>query len=191
MFSTVSYQASKEFDPLKELVSSAKKILKESMQLVRYPDEITVDNWKSLYKEIDKSNCELLDSVNKKSGVYAILALNHKKRITLKYIGQTASEYSKQRIRAHLVWRNKITRTGKFTGSKFDEVQAAVVNRSKVYISFVEINPDTLRHYVEESLLKYFSPEWNIQQVPEMNGLHRSLCDWDDYLIEDAPESAA
>lgn len=191
MFSTVSYQASKEFDPLKELVSSAKKILKESMQLVSYPDEITVDNWKSLYKDIDKSNCALLDSVNKKSGVYAILTLNHKNRITLKYIGQTASEYSKQRIRAHLVWRNKITTTGKFTGSKFNEVQAAVVNRRKVYISFVEIKPDALRHYVEESLLKYFSPEWNIQQVPEMNGLHRSLCDWDDHLIEDAPESAA
>jgi hypothetical protein len=67
----------------------------------------------------------------------------------------------KQRIRSHLVWRNKKTKSGKFTGSKFDEVQHHISHGFDIALSFIEIEPESLRHYVEEMVLARSNPEWN------------------------------
>lgn len=191
MFCTVSYHAHKGNDPLKQLVKSARVSLTENMRLVSYPEGLTMANWRSNYKKIDKLNSDLLKAIQDKSGVYAILTFDHRRNIILRYIGKTFSKYSRQRIRAHLIWRNKITKSGKFTGSKFDEVQETVSKNKSVYIAFVEIKPATLRHYVEGILLEYFSPEWNIQEVPKISGRHRTRCNWSNYWTGNEPLSSS
>jgi len=50
----------------------------------------------------------------------------------------------RQRIRSHIVWRNKNTKSGKITGSKFDEVQKITLSGKKLGFSFVEIHPAPL-----------------------------------------------
>jgi hypothetical protein len=150
---------------LKELLSSARKCLNSTKVKFIYPDLFkekgAVDTWKEHYKEIDKANIDVLNNIDKRGGVYAIFAAKPKKEWQLKYIGQTKSESSKQRIRSHLVWRNKKTKSGKSTGSKFDELQRLVVSGHDVALSFVEVSPESLRHYVEEELINKTQPQWN------------------------------
>jgi len=180
MFTSVSYCPVSDDDPLKKMVRDAIGALKEGSQLVQYPDGLTSDTWKSRYPEIDNLNAELLKAVQAKAGVYAILEHNRKGQKILRYIGQTDADGSRQRIRSHIVWRNKDTKSGKYTGSKFDYVQDVVAKGRRVSVSFVELAPSSLRHYVESKLLHHFSPEWNLQDVPSIHGIHQLRCNWDD-----------
>jgi len=84
-----------------------------------------------------------------------------KEKSELKYIGQTKSTGARGRIRSHLVWRNKDTKSGKYTGSKFDEVVDKVTSGKCIYLSFCEISPSSLRHYVEEQLFIGVKNGWN------------------------------
>ena len=84
------------------------------------------------------------------------------KIIELKYVGQTNAKGAKQRIRSHLVWRNKETKSGKYTGSKFDDVVNNVILGKSIYLSFCEISPESLRHYIEEKLFSSVENGWNI-----------------------------
>jgi hypothetical protein len=179
MFQTVPYQHQPEADPLKRLVSAAIEALKGAPQEVCYPTDLDIANWKSRYREIDGLNARILYSIERRAGVYAILTLNFRNKWIVRYIGKTDADGSRQRIRSHVVWRNKDTKSGKYTASKFDDVQSTVVRNGRVAISFVEIEPSSLRHYVEDILLTHFSPEWNCHGVVDALGIHRSRCEWD------------
>lgn len=150
---------------LTTLVNNALCALRKSIKEIQYPQDLrrraNIGMWGRRYKEIDTLNKHVLSTLKEKAGVYVILVAMPNKDWQLKYIGQTNESGSKQRIRSHIVWRNKSTKSGKFTGSKFDEVQHAVIQGSDIAISFVEIAPASLRHYVEEVLIKKKQPEWN------------------------------
>ena len=120
-----------------------------------------IPKWRQNYKEIDRLNEILLDNISRKAGVYSLFTPNEKKQWELLYIGQTQSKTARQRIRSHIVWRNKKTESGKFTGSQFDEVQKIVMSGKELGFSFVEIYPAPLRHYIEENLIEELSPPWN------------------------------
>jgi len=96
-----------------------------------------------------------------KAGVYSIFRLKKNKQWELLYTGQTQSKTARQRIRSHIVWRNKKTTSGKFTGSQFDEVQRIIISGEKLGFSFIEIFPAPLRHYIEEMLIEVLRPPWN------------------------------
>jgi hypothetical protein len=150
-------------------MAQSKYALLNSIQNVHYPKLLRMDGaisyWREHYKEIDSGNKELLDNITNKAGIYALFSLKEKGQWELVYIGQTQSKTSKQRIRSHIVWRNKKTKSGKFTGSQFDGVQEIVMSGKELGFSFVEIYPASLRHYVEENLIEKLNPPWNKQKV--------------------------
>jgi hypothetical protein len=151
---------------LLKLVASAKDHLSKSINKVHYPDdlrdEVSIAEWKDKYKIIDKMNKSLLSNISSKDGVYALYILNGNNNWEIQYVGQTQSKTARQRIRSHIIWRNKNTKSGKITGSKFDEVQEIILSGKKLGFSFVEIHPAPLRHYVEETLIKDLHPLWNL-----------------------------
>lgn len=183
MFKTVKYISAEEFDPLNILLDSALRQLKDSINEFIYPVDLrhsaSNDVWKIRYKEIDKINADIMNAICGKSGVYAILSARPNKGWVLQYIGQAKSSVSKQRIRSHLVWRNKNTKSGRFTGSKFDEVQQALRTGNDIALSFIEISPGSLRHYVEEMLIDKMQPAWNLNgTTAQRQSANRMHCSW-------------
>ncbi len=174
MFRTV---AIREQFTLDALVADVLVALRTSVVETRYSDSLRRPSngglWATDYPEIDKLNESILESLKGRGGVYAILVADPKGAPHLKYSGQTNAAGSKQRIRSHFIWRNKITPSGRFTGSKFDEVQRSVSRKFDIYIAFVEVAPESLRHYVEETLIKKKHPPWNFNGTT-LRGQRRS-----------------
>lgn len=144
---------------------AANNALKSSVREFKYPEALKSKHgamcWKEHTHEIKEINRKILKAVSDRAGVYAILVAKKDEDWTLKYIGQTTSKGSKGRLTSHLVWRNKETKSGKYTGSKFDEIQYAVKSKEKIGLSFVELHPATLRHFIESYLIEKKQPEWN------------------------------
>ena len=161
-FPTSKIKSEKE---LETLVIEVRNNLNDHKVMFNYPEtlkeKIDLGFWEAFYKEIDKLNKDTLDKITKRGGVYAIFEKLSNKKSELKYIGQTDADGSKSRIRSHVVWRNKDTPSGKYTGSKFDEVFQCVTSGKEIYISFCEIDPPSLRHYVEEKLFHTVTNGWN------------------------------
>lgn len=167
MFSDAVYVPPEGQDPLASLCTEAEKALRAKVCQFHYPERLkgracSHAIWKDIYREIDSMNEAILSAVTRKAGVYAILTADPEKDWQLQYLGQVKSSGSKMRMRSHLVWRNSETKSGKFTGSKFDEVQGALKLGQDIGLSFVEIKPASLRHYVEETLIGRFQPAWNL-----------------------------
>ena len=170
-------------DPLEALVHDAVSMLKSHVQWVQYPAELCRrgidEQWRGQFREIDKKNEKLLDGLLSRGGVYALLTASPKDNWTLRYIGQADAKGIRQRVRSHLVWRNKQTASGRYTASKFDEISAAVMAGDHVGFSFVAVEPDSLRHHVESQLLRQFHPEWNFHGTT-LKGqmLSKRHCQW-------------
>ena len=149
---------------LRELLEKSKTALLNSIQIVHYTSSLrgekAISTWSQKYKEIDKLNKELLKHISNKAGVYSFSTSEGRGRKIL-YIGQTQSKTARQRIRSHIVWRNKKTKSGKITGSQFDKVQKIIISGKELSFSFVEIQPAPLRHYIEENLIEELNPPWN------------------------------
>ena len=152
-------------EPLRLLLKQSELALFESVQNVNYPNSLKRDDaiakWSQIYQEIDRLNKDLLANINRKAGVYSLFSSKGKRQWKLLYIGQTQSKTARQRIRSHIVWRNKKTPSGKITGSQFDEVQRIIMSGYELGFSFVEIYPAPLRHYIEENLIGNLNPPWN------------------------------
>lgn len=162
MFQEITISSEKE---LISLTNNVKNELDNCKVTFKYPESLKSqsgqETWSTEYKIIDEINSEVLDSISKKAGVYAIYTKTSHQEPKLKYIGQTDAKGSRSRIRSHLVWRNKNTDSGKYTGSKFDDVASSVTAGFEIQISFCSISPASLRHYVEENLFKYVIDGWN------------------------------
>ncbi|WDP92314.1 MAG: GIY-YIG nuclease family protein [Desulfobacter sp.] len=162
MFETADIKSDEH---LIDLVNSVRTKIKNNIIEVTYPEVLKQRSgkkiWEDLYKEIDSLNEKLLKSIESRGGIYIIFSAKPNEEWELKYIGQVKSTGTRQRIRSHLIWRNKDTKSGKSTGSKFDEVMSKVTKGHDIAFSFVEINPESLRHYVEEILINKCQPSWN------------------------------
>ena len=103
-------------------------------------------------------NSELLKDVSGSTLVYAIHTRENR-TWQLKYIGQTQSKTSRQRIRNHLFKKNYRT------GSQLDHLKADVASNIDIGVSYVQIEPPYMRHPVEEILISKFNQqlEWNKQ----------------------------
>jgi len=152
-------------EPLLRLVSESKEVLRNSIQIVQYPSSFRKKrsgmDWSQKYRETDKLNQELLKNISNKAGVYTLFSRIGEDHWEFLYIGQTQAKTARQRIRSHIVWRNKETESGQFTGSKFDEVQEIIMSGKELGFSFIEVQPASLRHYVEEKLIEEINPLWN------------------------------
>lgn len=102
-------------------------------------------------------NIELLDAYSRKGGVYLISIIESSVWKPI-YLGQTKSTYSRQRLRNHLFKKDKRT------GSVLERIKELPLS-TKVSISFIQIEPEILRHAVEEYLIKQKTEilSWNRQ----------------------------
>jgi hypothetical protein len=177
MFKILKYE---EYEQLYKFVSEAERLLKGSVQTVNYPVELKIDGaiskWRHKYKEIDTANQNLFENISDKAGVYTLSTLDKDNNWEILYIGETQSKTAKQRIRSHIVWRNKETKSGKITGSQFDQVQTIIMAGKDLGFSFVEIQPAAMRHYIEENLIEKINPPWNKHKKLKniTTSLHRS-----------------
>ena len=119
-----------------------------------YPQQ-SISPWNS--KHLDAANKSLLDSVSGVANVYAIFtALRNSNVFTLRYIGKTKRKLARQRIRNHLIKKNAKT------GAKLDNIAAIVQSGGLVKISWIKIEPESLRNYIEEELIyRHKEADWN------------------------------
>jgi len=92
------------------------------------------------------------DIFNDNKNIYAIFEND-----TLIYIGKTKANLAKERLKNHLFYKNKNT------GSKLKNVKESIRNNSQIYISYIFVEPESLRNYIEEELIVKYKPSWNIQ----------------------------
>ena len=130
---------------LQDLVRHARaKLLSGPTSPVAYPEDRGPDDWDA--DEISRMNEDLLRDLAGAGNVYAIFVGEGEEWLA-RYVGQRKREKLGARLRQHLV------KAHKRTGSKLEKVQAAVRDGKRIGISYVLIEPEPLRHYVEESII--------------------------------------
>ena len=113
-------------------------------------------NWMN-DKDINNACAKDLETINQNiyndtKNVYAIFEND-----ILVYIGKTKSNLAKERLKNHLFYKHKKT------GSKLKYIKKAIQEYSTIDISFIYIEPESLRNYIEEELIIQHKPRWNIQ----------------------------
>ena len=148
-----------EYEQLQSLEEFLKNVeaalLKEEARTpVKYsPHNITP--WSAA--QIDAENQSLLSSVSGAANVYAIFtAPKATDTFTLRYIGKTTLKLARQRIRNHLITKNEKT------GAKLWKVISHVQAGGAVKLSWVTVEPESLRNYIEEELInRHKEADWN------------------------------
>ena len=120
------------------------ELLSGPMACVGYPEGSGPEKWDA--RKISEINADLLSSLAGRGNVYALF-VGGCEQWNAMYIGQRKREKLRDRMRQHLVKRHKKT------GSQLRQVQRAVADGKKIGISYVLVEPDALRHYVEESII--------------------------------------
>ena len=124
---------------------------------IKYPaDCVGVRKWRDS-DLIEKNEC-FLDDADKNANVYAIYTARKTGAYSLRYIGQTKSKGARTRLSNHLFKKHEET------GAKLREIMAHVRAGGRVRVSWISIEPESLRHYVEEELIKkHPEADWNKQ----------------------------
>ena len=148
-----------QYQNLKELESFVEEVDKylndeENQVLVDYPDSKIIP-WDS--DGLNTENEKLLSGVSGEANVYAIFtAKAESKNYSLRYIGKSTKKLARQRIRNHLIKKHKKT------GAKLNKVIDHVQSGEKIKISWVSIEPESLRNYIEEELItRHKEANWN------------------------------
>jgi len=119
--------------------------------------KITIINYQSSDPEkAEEANMDFLNKISRKGGVYLIFTRNSNTNDWLPiYLGQTKSNYSRQRLRNHLFKKDPRT------GSQLENVKDSLLKKHSIGVNFVEIVPEILRHSVEEVLIKKYGNKLN------------------------------
>jgi hypothetical protein len=110
-----------------------------------YPDDCNFTNWP--IEEIKQLNDETLKSLRRAGNVYALYLRRAGESWSVVYVGQRKSAGLRERITQHLV--NKNVRTG----SMLKAVKTAISDGREMGISFILVEPESLRLYVEETII--------------------------------------
>lgn len=137
---------------LKDVESALLK--EEARKLVNYSKK-NISPWNA--DQIDADNQDLLNSVSGSANIYAIFtAPKNSNNFTLRYIGKTTKKLARQRIRNHLITKNEKT------GAKLWKIISHVQAGGSVKLSWVSIETESLRNYVEEELIhQHKEANWN------------------------------
>ena len=99
--------------------------------------------------------------------VYFIYLINNKENlVSLVYIGKSKGHLFKARLRHHFHKKHPKT------GSKLLLVQNELDKGNILKLKFLKVTPESFRNTLEEELINYFCPIWNIQKE---NALRRGL----------------
>jgi hypothetical protein len=104
-----------------------------------------------------QANKSLLAKTSRSANLYAIFtAACGVEEHSLRYLGKTTKKLARQRITNHLF------RKDERTGSKLAQIVAHACGGGTVEIAWVEIQPESLRNYLEEELiLRHPEADWN------------------------------
>ena len=129
-------------------------LLEENRSLVSYPHD-SVSPWNT--DQLDAANQKILDSASGIANVYAIFtAPKNSSSFSLRYIGKTTRNLARQRIRNHLIKKHEKT------GAKLKDIEEHVLSGGAVKISWLKIEPESLRNYIEEELInRHQEADWN------------------------------
>lgn len=124
----------------------AHALLAGVQQEFRYPPGCSLTNWPSA--EIKAVNENFLKTLRGRGNVYAIYLRNSKQNEWISvYVGQRKSANLRERISHHLLSKHEKT------GSMLAAVQTAVAAGGEIGLSFIKVHPESLRLYVEESII--------------------------------------
>ena len=123
----------------------ASALIVDSPVQFNYPDSCNLSNWP--ITEIKKLNDETLKGLRGAGNVYALYTRRPNEAWSVVYVGQRKSEGLRDRITQHLV--NKDSRTG----SMLETVKMAVNDGREMAISYIHVSPESLRLYVEETII--------------------------------------
>ena len=96
--------------------------------------------------EIESANTRTFDSLDNDGNLYAIFAEDGNGIWIPKYVGTITCKELKKRMKEHLV-------DNKRTKSKLCKVKREVSNGTKIAISYVRIEPENLRVYMEKRII--------------------------------------
>lgn len=145
---------------LEQLVTSCQaELLVSEPILFHYPDTLVgkdVD-WDNYTNRIKLLNADLLRRLKHNANIYAIHVKEKNSSWQVVYIGQRKSKNIRERMIQHLVKKNKST------GSKLLEVKDIILNGGQIGVSFTKVEPESLRLYVEETMIQQNSQAliWN------------------------------
>lgn len=121
---------------------------------VVYPPNY-IDSWDG--DKLAAENENLLSDVSRKVNVYMLFtAIKGSSDYKLRYIGKTTRKLARQRLRNHLFKKHD------GTGAKLEKVKLHVKSGGSVKISWVSIEPESLRNWAEEELISsHAEADWN------------------------------
>lgn len=123
------------------------------MEIVRFPPDCSDIIWcEATIKELNRP---WLGRLRNNGNVYALFlrAADQAEWVPM-YVGKSARTYLRSRITNHLIGKHAMT------GSKLDEVRAAILNGQAIGISYILVEPEELRGYVEEKSIQRLEG-WN------------------------------
>jgi len=145
----------KDVAGLKSYVSSCSDALfsPDNLRIVEYRKEY-INEWQS--ELIKQDNEKLLKDISGSANVYAIFVSDENGQFKIKYIGQSKQKGARTRLTNHLIKKHKKT------GAKLQRVIDSVRNEHQIGVTWVQLEPESLRHYVEETLISSHELEWNV-----------------------------
>lgn len=125
----------------------ATALLEKVQHQFKYPVSCTLQHWP--VDDIKRENKTLLRSLRNSGNVYALFvrAPTEGAQWEAVYVGERKSIGLRTRITQHLI--NKHEKTG----SMLEAVKTAVASGSNIGISFINVQPESLRLYVEETII--------------------------------------
>jgi len=145
---------------LKEFADKCEKaLLSAEPQPFVYPLNATSAAWP--VDQIREDNEPLLRQLRNAGNVYALFTRDSSPGASwqVRYVGERKSDGLRGRMTEHLIKKDART------GSKLANVQAAVSQGQSIGISFIKVEPESLRLYVEETIIARNKPRlpWNTQ----------------------------
>jgi hypothetical protein len=112
-----------------------------------FPNGITVQNWPAA--EIKKLNEEFLASLRHRANLYCIFVRAPGPDSPWKpfYVGERKSTGLRERVTQHFIEKHHKT------GSMLEAIKTAVASGQEIGFSFVKVQPDSLRLFVEETII--------------------------------------
>ncbi len=137
----------------------AEDLFCEVQHTFHYPSECSLVNWP--VEQIKLDNARLLGSLNGCGNVYAIFVRPKTPGAEWAkvYVGQRKSSHLRERMTQHLIKKSDQT------GSMLKFVKTAISSGSEIGVSFIKVEPESLRLFVEETIISAYKNElpWNTQ----------------------------
>ncbi len=146
-FSTIT----PDFDILPFLVECNQAIFNENIYNFMYPNNISNQNWGSLEttNEIKRLNNNFLKSLIHRANLYLIYERRPNEDWVPKYIGHSLSKLMRNRITAHLIFKNRHTGSGVYQKNK-----ANIIAGNETGVALIKVEPEVMRKAVEDYIIK-------------------------------------